>query len=83
LNVNKGTLNPSLPGAPPSRYPDLFVLLLCAYCCAQFLLAWGYATWKVWLIAGTGRIETQGNETMYDVSDVYVSDIPPFNKKNQ
>jgi len=68
---------------PPSRYPDLFVLLLCAYCCAQFLLAWGYATWKVWLIAGTDRIETQGNETMYDVSDVYVSDIPPFNKKNQ
>jgi alpha-1,3-glucosyltransferase len=37
--------------SPPKRYPDLFVLLLCAYCCGQFLLAWGYCTWRLWSIS--------------------------------
>lgn len=38
--------------SPPRQYPDLFVLLLCAYCCAQFLIAWGYCTWRLWSISG-------------------------------
>lgn len=37
---------------PPKKYPDLYVLLLCAYCCAQFILAWAYSTWQLWKIAG-------------------------------
>eukprot|EP00946_MAST-07B_sp_MAST-7B-sp1_P005371 g5371.t1 len=37
--------------SPPERYPDLFVLLLCAYSCAQFIIAWGYFTWRLWSIS--------------------------------
>jgi len=59
---------------PPTRYPDLFVLLLCAYCCVQFVVAWAYSTWRVWLITSAGQVDTI---KMYGVPD-----IPPY-KKNQ
>tara|TARA_B110000091_G_scaffold161729_1_gene172469 strand:- start:97 stop:1830 length:1734 start_codon:yes stop_codon:yes gene_type:complete len=80
--------------APPAKYPDLFVLLLCAYCCVQFILAWAYSTWRLWLITGNtpvdktkgssgGSSSSGGSGSEEEMPKKYgVSDIPPF-KKNQ
>ena len=71
--------------APPARYPDLFVLLLCAYCCAQFLLAWAYSTWRVWCMMRKKTTPSENNNLhntkIVDCDNIPL--IPPFKKKNQ
>ena len=71
----------------PKKYPDLFVLLLCAYCCMQFLLAWAYSTWRLWLITGnngnneSNEFSENNSASSNSTKTKYgVSVIPPFKK---